>query len=276
MPATTPDTFPTDHDAPPGSLTGPPPLVPVADAPALRPAAEAARTLVHHGRTAALSTLGEDGHPWGSLVTYGVLPDGAPAILVSTLAAHGRNLARDRRASIVVAEPPPAGRDPLDCGRVTLGGRVEAPAGDSERAAALAAVQASAPAAGLYATFGDFTSWILRVEQVRWVGGYGRMDSATPASYAAAAPDPVAAAAPIAVRHLNADHADALLDIARALAGHPDATAAECTRADRYGVDLRLATPRGTAYARVGFAQPCTAADGLRPATVELTRRARA
>jgi putative heme iron utilization protein len=132
------------------------------------------------------------------------------------------------------------------------------------------------PSGEVYVDFGDFTLWVLRVERVRWVGGYGRMASASAEEYAAAEPDPVAGAAPGAVAHLNDDHADALLEMARALAGHPDATAATCTSADRYGLDLTVHTPRGVAPARLGFAVPCGAPSDLRGATVELARRARA
>ena len=64
--------------------------------------------------------------------------------------------------------------------------------------------------------------------------------------------------------------------MAQALGGYPDATAATCTGADRYGLDLQVSTPRGSAPARVGFAEPVTEKAGLRGATVELTRRARA
>jgi putative heme iron utilization protein len=64
--------------------------------------------------------------------------------------------------------------------------------------------------------------------------------------------------------------------MARALGGHPDATAARCSAADRYGLDLVVDTPRGRAPARVGFAEPVGDRAGLRGATVELTRRARA
>ncbi len=129
--------------------------------------------------------------------------------------------------------------------------------------------------ANFYSTFGDFSFWVLRVERVRWVGGFGRMQSADAETYATAEPDPVGASAAYAVSHLNDDHADALLAMAQALAGQPDATAASCLRADRYGVDVDVRTPRGRAEARVGFAAPCTEAQGLRAATVELARRAR-
>jgi putative heme iron utilization protein len=65
--------------------------------------------------------------------------------------------------------------------------------------------------------------------------------------------------------------------MAQELGGYPDATAATCTAADRYGLDLAVQTPRGSASARVGFAEPVgDDPAGLRAATVELARRARA
>lgn len=101
------------------------------------------------------------------------------------------------------------------------------------------------------------------------------MASCTVEDYAAAEPDPVARQADYAVRHLNEDHADALLEMARELAGHTDATSARCLRADRYGLDLGLETPRGNTDARVSFLEPATAPDGLRAATVALAKLAR-
>ncbi|WP_259311965.1 HugZ family pyridoxamine 5'-phosphate oxidase [Capillimicrobium parvum] len=264
------------HDVPSGqaSQAPPEPLHPVADEPRRRSAAEEARTIVAGTNQATLATLSVDGHPWGSFVTYGTLRDGSPVLCLSTLAEHGRNLPADPRASLVVSAPTTDG-DPLESGRVTLAGRAHVPEGaelDDARAAHLAAV----PGAAIYMDFGDFTIWVLRVERVRWVGGFGRMASTNAAEYAAAEPDPVAAAAPYAVAHLNEDHADALLDMAHALAGYPDATSSRCTGADRYGLDLVIHTPRGRAERRVGFAAPITTANGLRSATVELARRARA
>jgi heme iron utilization protein len=110
---------------------------------------------------------------------------------------------------------------------------------------------------------------------VRWVGGYGRMDSADADSYHAAEPDPVAAGAAYAIKHLNEDHAHNLLDMARALGGHPDATEATCSSIDRYGLNLNVQTPRGFTTTRIAFAEPASKPGDLRAATVELTRRAR-
>lgn len=263
---------PTDHLVPDGFEPVPPPLTPPVSAP--RPApAEAARTLLAQSRVGALATLSDDGAPWSSLVMYGLLDDGTPALLLSTLAEHGRNLARDPRASLMVAAPP-SSPDPLASGRVTLAGQVSQPSGARE-SAAHAACLAAMSSAKVFSEFGDVTLWTLDVERVRWVGGYGTMGSASADDYRAAAPDPTAERAAHAVRHLNEDHADALLLIAQRLGGYPDAERATCSSIDRHGLDLAVFTPRGVAPIRVGFAEAATEEDGLRGATVELTRRAR-
>jgi putative heme iron utilization protein len=250
----------------------PPPLSDVADVPR-RSTAEEARTLLAGTNVATLATLSDDGGPWGSMVTYAALPDGSPVLCVSQLAEHGRNLARDPRASLVVVDPA-AVEDPLATGRVTLAGTVHVPEGDAH-AQARSAYLAAVASGRYYIDYTDFSLYVLAVERVRWVGGYGRMSSAAGDDYRTAQADPVGSAHG-AVAHLNDDHAGALLAMAAGLGGYPDATAARCTAADRYGLDLVVDTPRGTAPTRVGFATTVTEPGGLRAATVELTRRARA
>ena len=262
-----------DHGVVDGAPSTPPPLAATVSAPRLSPAEEA-RTLVAATNIAGLATVTAEGDPWASLVTYGALDNGAPVLCLSHLAEHGRNLAGDPRASLVITQvdPPP---DPLAAARVTLAGRAERPADPATLAAARTAHLAGVPAAGTYVDFSDFSLWVLHVERVRWVGGYGRMDSASGTAYATAAPDPVAANAASAITHLNDDHAEALLVIAQALGGYPDATAAHCSGLDRRGIDLTVHTPRGHAPTRVAFPQPLAESSQLRAATVDLTHRAR-
>lgn len=260
-----------DHGDPGDAPTVPPALTEPADT--RRPsAAEEARTIAAATNTGTLASLTADGDPWASFVTYGLL-GGAPVLCVSNLAEHGRNLAHDPRASLAIVAPS-SQADPLASGRVTLAGHVEQPVGD-ERDAARAAHLGAVAAARYYIDYSDFTLWVLRVSRVRWVGGYGRMDSTTGPDYAAAEPDPVTPRAAGAVAHLNADHADSLVAMARTLGGYPDTVAATCTSADRYGLDLRLDTDRGMAYTRIGYASPINSIDELRSATVELAQRAR-
>ncbi|WP_067686697.1 HugZ family pyridoxamine 5'-phosphate oxidase [Nocardia jejuensis] len=261
-----------DHGDPGDAPSVPAPLTAVEN-PVRPSAAEEARTVAAATNTATLASLTGEGDPWASFVTYGLL-EGQPVLCVSRMAEHGRNLLADPRASVAIVAPD-APADPLAGARVTLAGVVQRPVGaeaDAARAAHIAAV----PAAVHYIDYSDFTLWVLRVQRVRWVGGYGRMDSASAQDYAAAAADPIVSHASHAVTHLNKDHADALLDMARAFGGFPDATTAGCERADRYGLDLRVTTPRGVAVTRVGYASPIDSPAELRAATVELTHRARA
>lgn len=88
--------------------------------------------------------------------------------------------------------------------------------------------------------------------------------------------DPVSEGAERAVAHLNEDHADALLDMARAIGGCPKATVARCLDADRTGLDLVATTPTGEVDVRVPYEEPIDTPEGLRKATVKLAHRARA
>jgi len=258
-----------DHGDVGDAPSAPPPLHPPTNS--ARPsAAEQARTIAAANNAATLATLTSDGDPWASLVAYGLL-NGAPVLCVSNLAEHGRNLAANPRASLSIVTAS-SDTDPLATGRITLAGRVTPPAADED--AARAAYLLAVPASRFYLEFSDFTLWVLRVERVRWVGGYGRMDSATGEQYLAAEPDPVTPAAAGAIAHLNADHADALATMAQVFGGYPDTANAVCTDIDRYGLDLRVHTPRGVAYTRVGFPEALSSAGQLRSVTAELARAA--
>jgi putative heme iron utilization protein len=260
-----------DHGDPGDAPSVPPPLTPIAND--TRPsAAEEARTIAASTSAGTLATLTAHGDPWASLVTFGLL-GGDPVLCVSRMAEHGRNLARDHRASIAVVAPTTQ-TDPLAGGRVTLAGAVQRPNG-KERAAARAAYLAGVPAGKYYIDYSDFAIWVLAVQRVRWVGGYGRMDSATGEDYAAAQPDPIAPHAATAIAHLNSDHADSLVAMARALGGYPDTTSATCTGIDRYGLDLKVVTERGMAYTRVGYPEPISSIPDLRAATKQLVQLSR-
>src|SRR5688572_30293557 len=101
--------------------------------------AERARTLVAQISTGTLCTLAlePEGYPYGSFVTV-AFDEGNAVFLISALAEHTKNLERDPRASLLVAESGAA--DPLANGRVTMLGpctRIEGDA-SSARAAFLA------------------------------------------------------------------------------------------------------------------------------------------
>src|SRR5262249_51591903 len=115
--------------------------------------AERARTLVAQISTGTLCTVAIDpaGYPYGSFVAV-AFEDGNPVFLISGLAEHTKNLERDSRASLLVAEG--GSEDPLANGRVTMLGRCARVEGKG--GTARAAFLAAHPNAAYYADFRDF------------------------------------------------------------------------------------------------------------------------
>jgi putative heme iron utilization protein len=235
--------------------------------------AERVRTLLAAQATGALATLALEppGHPYGSYVTYAM--DGArPVFLISRIAEHTKNLLADPRASLMVHE---GGQiDPLAEARVTLLGAVRM-LPRSEDASARAAFLARHPHAAYYAGFDDFDFHRLEVEELRYIGGYGRMSWVDAAAYRDSEPDPIARDGADVLAHMNDDHADALLLYARAFTAATDATRARMTAVDRYGFELSIDTPRGRGPARLAFSAPIASKDEARKALVALVREAR-
>ncbi|HLF39904.1 MAG TPA: DUF2470 domain-containing protein, partial [Acidimicrobiia bacterium] len=239
--------------------------------------AERARTLVAGSNRGVLSTVALDpaGYPFGSVATYALDEAGRPIVFVSTMAEHTRNAAADPRASLIVSEPVAEGSDPLAAGRVTLIGDL-LEVGGEERPAVRDRYLAANPASAYYIDFGDFSFWRLEVGRVRYVGGYGRMSWVEASEYAAAPVDPLAGDAASILEHMNADHAESLVLMARTFGGRPDTTEATMTAVDRYGFDVVAEGPGGRAAVRLGFAAPLGDAGEVRPELVRLVRSARA
>lgn len=87
--------------------------------------------------------------------------------------------------------------------------------------------------------------------------------------------DPVSQGAAGAIAHLNEDHADALLEMAQAVGGCPEASAARCVDADRTGLDLMAQVNGSEIAVRVAYDEPIEGPEGLRKATVKLAHRSR-
>ena len=235
---------------------------------------ERARTLVAGQRTGVLATLTEDGFPYGSYVTFAI-DDGDPVFLVSTMAAHTKNLAHESKSSLLVHES--VADDPLANGRVTLVGTCrELDDPGSAREAFLAAH----PQASYYADFKDFGFWKLTVSSVRYIGGYGRMSWVEVDDWANGEVDPIAPFEKGIVEHMNDDHADALVAYTRAFtradAEKVTAEKVKMVSCDRYGFELSVVTDKGPRPARIAFDAPIATGDEARQAMITLLKRARA
>jgi putative heme iron utilization protein len=234
--------------------------------------AERARTLVARIQTGTLCTLALEppGYPYGSFVTV-AFDEGNPVFLISGLAEHTKNLERDPRASLLVAET--GADDPLANGRVTLLGPCTRVDGDG--GSARAAFLAAHPNASYYVDFRDFAFWKLRVDAIRYIGGYGRMSWISQADWQNAEADPLAASAAGAVAHMNADHADAMVLYCKAFSKATEVTAATMTAIDRYGFEMSAKTAKGPRPVRVAFARPVSTPEELRATLVAMVKDAR-
>jgi len=234
--------------------------------------AERARTLVARIPTGTLCTIAIDpaGYPYGSFVTV-AFEHGDPVFLISELAEHTRNLKRDSRASLMVAEG--GSSDPLANGRVTILGpctRIDGDGGSTRRA-----FLAAHPDSAYYAGFRDFAFWKLRAESVRYIGGYGRMSWIGRDEWHAADPDPLAPSAAAIIAHMNTDHADAMVLYCKAFSRATDSSAASMTGIDRYGFEMSARTGEGPRPVRLAFAAPVSTPDQARAALIAMLKEAR-
>jgi heme iron utilization protein len=240
-----------------------------ADSPAF-----AARRLVRAAAAATLATQ-QDGQPFASLVTPAAAPDLSPLLWLSSLSEHTRHLRAEPRCALLF-QGPPAGANPQTAPRVTLTGIAE-PVLEAEVAPLKARWLARHPYAALYAEFDDFALWRVRIGGALLVGGFAQARRIRATELA---PDPDAVAAIAAaeagiIGHVNADHPDAVVAIARGLlagsAAGPEADAWRMVAVDVDGADLAA----GDLVLRLHFAAPVRHPDEVRSALIEATREAR-
>ncbi|MEM9294125.1 MAG: DUF2470 domain-containing protein [Acidobacteriota bacterium] len=227
--------------------------------------AERARTLLATLKTGTLATVAKEpeGHPYPSFVTFAV-DGGDPVFLVSEMAEHTQNIRRDSRASLLAAES--RNEDPLANGRVTLVGECR-PVDDGDSSARDAYLE-RLPNAAYYCDFADFGFWRLRVESVRYIGGYGRMSWVSSEAWRTAEPDPLAEHAEGIVEHMNEDHGDAMVTLCRAFSRAKTAEEVTMSSIDRYGFEMSVVTERGPRPVRLAFPEPVATPDEARRALI--------
>lgn len=136
-----------------------------------------ARQLIQASGTAALASLLADGAPFASHVITAPAADGAPLLLLSSLAVHSQNIARDPQASLLFVRAPEEGSDNMTAARLTLTGRVLRD-GNADTPALFLARH---PDAAGYAGFADFSYYRFEVEGGHLVAGFGRIVGLAPA-----------------------------------------------------------------------------------------------
>jgi putative heme iron utilization protein len=226
--------------------------------------------------------------PFGSLAPFALSESGAPIVLVSEIAEHTRNLAKDSRAALFVQDPEAEG-DPQASWRLTVMGRARrllaksderglpgADAAirldDAELAAVHARYSARVPDAPRYFEAHRFGYWRIDPQRTRAIGGFGAIHWL---DGDAILRDPrgggIAEATERIVEHMNGDHENALVDLCAALGERPEG--ARIVGLERTGCLVETRGPKTLRW--IDFGQEIHAADA-RNVFVELTRRARA
>ncbi len=230
------------------------------------------RAMVRTARFAALACLEPDsGAPLVSRIGLATDVTGAPVFLTSTLTPHTGAITADPRCSILIGEP---GRgDPLAHPRISIAGRAERVEPGPDRDQVRFRYLARHPKAELYADFGDFAFWRVRVERASFNGGFGKAYRLEPEDLVL--PDDglaqtFAAAQASIIEHMNQDHADAVALYATRLCSAP-AGQWRLAGIDPQGMDLMA----GDDSVRLWFADPIADAASIRPTLTALAQQAR-
>src|SRR5690242_18679690 len=236
--------------------------------------AERARTLVYLGRIGSLSTLSQKqpGFPFGSVMPYGLDHHGRPIFLISTMAMHTQNLQADARASLLVTQDD-SGGDPLGASRVTLVGSVR-PLPESELDEARELYLDRYANGKCWVDFEDISFYRMDVVDVYYVGGFGVMGWVSASEYDRSQPDPLADSMAEIMQHMNTDHKDALVLLAKKFA-RTESQEATITDVDRLGFHVRMKTRDGIRGARIAFLREVNNPAETRKVLVEMVQQAR-
>lgn len=233
--------------------------------------ARLARMLLRRSRQGALATLMVgSGAPYCSLINLASAPDGAPILLISSLAVHTRNILSDSRVSLMLDERAPG--DPLEGARIMLAGHAEMASGDVVGNLRQRYLNAH-PTSEVFVDFKDFAFYRIKPTAAHLVAGFGRINDLAPAQFLTDISDAadLIDAEQSAVAHMNDDHRDALNLYATRLLGASSGDW-RCTGCDPDGLDLA----REAVALRLDFPRRIVTAGALRQMLVELAVAARA
>ncbi len=234
-----------------------------------------ARKFLRSTRSGILSTnsVRFEGYPFGSVAPFVLDHDCQPIILISNLAEHTKNIAANPKVSLLVF----AGAEDLQANaRLTLLG--EAAKIDKASDADLRARYLRyLPQAASYFDMHDFSFYRIQIRQARYIGGFGKMSWLSDVdlfSGMSSSSATLAAQETAIVEHMNADHAENLLNYCRHF-HNMNATKAKMLGIDCDGFDVNASTGDTSTVLRFDFEQPIHDAQSARTALVAMAKAAR-
>ncbi len=200
--------------------------------------------LLHQSAIGTLATHARQpqGYPYPTVLPFAPDARHRPTILISRLAEHTRNLHTDPRAGFLIVHAPDG--DVLNGQRITLVGAFEHVEPEPP---VIHRYLRYHPDAERYLVLGDFSFWVMSIERMRYIGGFGAMGWLMANEL-----DPLE---PVAF-----DEESALIEF---FERHPRRPAnVRLLGVDRYGADLDIAGARHRSI----FETPAPDAESLRAA----------
>ncbi|MEI5997223.1 pyridoxamine 5'-phosphate oxidase family protein [Paraburkholderia bengalensis] len=197
--------------------------------------------LLHQSAIGTLATHARQpqGYPYPTVLPFAPDVRHRPTILISRLAEHTRNLHTDPRAGFLIVHAPDG--DVLNGQRITLVGAFEHVEPEPP---VIHRYLRYHPDAERYLVLGDFSFWVMSIERMRYIGGFGAMGWLMANEL-----DPLE---PVAF-----DEESALIEF---FERHPRRPAnVRLLGVDRYGADLDIAGARHRSI----FETPATDAESL-------------
>jgi len=232
---------------------------------------EGVKTLLHGQSIGTLSTHSShhDGYPFGSMMPYALDEHDSPLFLISTMAVHTQNILQNPKASLFVTESTIEG-EALGTARVTLMGDLMHSKSDDVRSSYLKAH----PNAQNWVDFDDFSFYRMLISHVYYVGGFGVMGWVNKETYLTSHPDPLRHIASDIIAHMNSDHADALVLLAKHQ-GNVNADEVRMIAVDHLGFDVKVRIGDQLRGARISFPEPVDDAGNIRAVFIDMVQQAK-
>jgi heme iron utilization protein len=223
-----------------------------------------ARRLLNNQSVGVLSThsIDVEGYPFGSIAPYALDYDGKPAILISEIAQHTRNIKRNNKVSLTIFDP--SSDDPQAGSRITWIGDAE-PVDPSDKEIRDRYLRYF-PASESYFETHDFSFYRIGLRRARFIGGFGQIFWIEPD--AMLIKNPFRETEHGIVEHMNRDHQKALFHYCEVF-GRAGTETVRMTGIDSEGFDL-LADKRKL---RIEFDSPIHTSEEARANLVRLARR---
>lgn len=211
-----------------------------------------------------------EGYPFGSVAPFVLNHAGEPVILISTIAEHTKNIIANPKVSLLVF----AGMEDLQANaRLTLLG--EAVLADKDDANLRERYLRYFPQAETYFDMHDFHFYRIKIAQVRYIAGFGKMGWVSEESFSVISVNTEIIKKEAAIiAHMNTDHQQSLIAYCQHFYGF-NPQSARMLGIDSDGFDVKIQLENSEKIVRFEFETPIYDANSARAALVAMSKMAK-